>query len=132
MAYKLLIDIPREYKRKGIFLADLDIERIAYLLKIETITPEQIEKVIPIIVENRETSKQEIRNRLNIRDISDNELETIVKEKIKQVGKENLQTPKDESRYIPKIVAQVLEACNYSVRGKTILKLVNSFLKEVV
>ena len=132
LSYKLLIEIYRENKRKGITLNEEDFERIAELLAQESIITEQLDQVVSIIAKNKKITEQEIIEQLNIKKFSDEELENIVKQKINLIGDEKLQSPEDEQRYLPKIVALVLKECNYSIKGQTVVNLVNSFRKEVI
>ncbi len=132
LAYKLLIDIPRENRRKDVIINEEIIERIADLLASETIIPEQLDQVISLLSKNKHLTEEELIDQLNIKEISNEELATIVKQKIDFIGKDKIQTSEDEQRYLPKIVALVLKECNYSIKGQTVVNLVNSFIKEVI
>ena len=132
LAYKLLIDIPRENRRKDVIINEEIIERIANLLVSETIIPEQLDMVISLLSKNKQLAEEELINQLHIKEISNEELETIVKQKVDFVGKDKLKTVEDEQRYIPKIVALVLKECNYSIKGQTVVNLVNSIIKEAI
>ena len=132
LAFRLLIDIPREYRRKDIILESELVEKLAKLLSDKSIIPEQLEKAILLLVQDKQLSKHELIAQLDIKELSEEELKVIVKEKISLVGKEKLSTPESESRYLPKIVAHVLKECNYSIKGQTIVNLVNSLTKEVI
>ncbi len=132
LAYKLLIDIPRENRRKDVIINEEIIERIAELLASEIIIPEQLNQVISLLSKNKHLTDEELIDRLDIKDLSSKELAAIVKQKIDFIGKDKLQTSEDEQRYLPKIVALVLKECNYSIKGQTVVSLVNSFIKEAI
>ena len=132
LAYKLLIDIPRENRRKDVIINEEIIERIAELLASEIIIPEQLNQVISLLSKNKHLTDEELIDQLNIKDLSSEELAAIVKQKLDFIGKDKLQTSEDEQRYLPKIVALVLKECNYSIKGQTVVSLVNSFIKEAI
>ena len=132
LAYKLLIDIPRENRRKDVIINEEIIERIAELLASEIIIPEQLDQVISLLSKNEHLTDEELIDQLNIKDLSSEELAAIVKQKIDFIGKDKLQTSEDEQRYLPKSVALVLKECNYSIKGQTVVSLVNSFIKEAI
>lgn len=132
LAYKLLIDLPREKRRKGIEINAEVIDKLVELFSNKIIIPEQLEIVLPHLLENPNVSKEELRGKIKFTEISSENLDKIIVNQLETFGKDNLVSSEDKQRNIPKIVFQVLQECNFSVRGEQIASKINTFLKEVI
>ncbi|MCE7741846.1 MAG: hypothetical protein GOP50_05265, partial [Candidatus Heimdallarchaeota archaeon] len=132
LAYKLLIDLPREKRRKGIEINAEVIDKLVELFSNKIIIPEQLEIVLPHLLENPNISKEELRGKIKFTEISSENLDKIIVNQLETFGKDNLVSSEDKQRNIPKIVFQVLQECNFSVRGEQIASKINTFLKEVI
>ena len=131
LVYKLLIDLPRELRRKGIELNNDIIIKMVHLLTDKIIIPEQLELALPFVIEKLDISDEEIRSKLNFKIISSEELDSLIANQIELFGKDKLISAENRKRLIPKIVFQILKKCNFSVPGEKIVEKINLMLKEV-
>jgi len=132
LAYKLLIDLPRENSRKSIGINAEIIDRLIDLISNNIIIPEQLEIVIPHLLENSNINNEELRSKIKFTEFSSDNLDKIIINKLETFGKDKFVSSEDKQRNVPKIVFQVLQECNFSVRGELIASKINTFLKEVI
>ncbi len=132
LTYRLLIDLPREKRRKNIKITEKLIEKLALLFSNNTILLEQLELVLPILLENPNISDEELKVKIGFKEITSEQLDKIIDNQIKLFGKDNFVSSEDKKRNLPRIVNQVLNECNYSIKGEQVANKINSLLKEVI
>ncbi len=132
LVFKLLIDLPREYRRKNIEISDEILDKLVDLLSNEIIIPEQLDLALPHVIEDYNICNDDLLNKISFRAITSENLDSIIVNKLDLFGKERFVSLEDKHRNIPKIVFQVLQECNFSVRGERITNKINSILKEVI
>ena len=132
LAYKLLIDIPREKRRKdNVEINGEILDKLIQLLAEQIIIPEQLELVLPAIIENPQICNDELLGKINHKEITNEALDKIIFDKVNTFGKDKFSTPEEKTRNIPKVVFQILNECNFSVRGEMITTKINILLEEV-
>jgi len=132
LAYKLLIDIPREKRRKdNVEINGEILDKLIQLLAEQIIIPEQLELVLPAIIKNPQICNDELLGKINHKEITNEALDKIIFDKVNTFGKDKFSTPEEKTRNIPKVVFQILNECNFSVRGEMITTKINILLEEV-
>ncbi len=131
LTYKLLIDLPRELRRKEIEINSEIIIKLVKLLADNIIIPEQLELALPFVIEKPDITDEEIKSKLNFKILSSEELDKIIANQLELCGKDKIISAENRRRLIPKIVFQILKKCNFSVPGERIVEKINLMLKEV-
>jgi Glu-tRNA(Gln) amidotransferase subunit E-like FAD-binding protein len=134
VAYKLLIDLPREKRRNGIVLSDRVTDIIAKSLEKREIITEQIEDVIKILLENPNLTSSEIKARLGTKQVPLNELEEIIVKKLKEL---NFNPKNTDEEYrdilVPKVVGLIIKDIGHAFSGEYLVETVRHvFSKQEV
>ncbi|MFW9851838.1 MAG: Glu-tRNA(Gln) amidotransferase subunit GatE [Candidatus Thorarchaeota archaeon] len=131
LAYRILVELPREKRRKQVNITDKMLDMTAKALADGAIFQTHISDFIEILNRNPKMDTQEIVKQLAIPKIPENELDNIILSKIKSYDEEKLKT--DESYYnlaLPKIIGVILKEINYAEKGKVIAEKIELHLKE--
>ena len=131
LAYRLLINIPREKKRNGVIISDSITDIIADCLEKRDILAEQIEAVIKILLENPNLTSTEIKAKLNTKEIPLDELEAIILAKIREYKYVPSET---DERYndvlVAKLVGLVIKDVGHAFSGEYLVKAVRHVFSQ--
>ena len=131
LAYRLLIELPRQKRREGLKLTAKNIDTIAEGLTRKLVIPEQIDTFANILAKEPQLTIEQAVNRISIRPVTEDELNSLIQQQLKSQNLTKLQ--KDETYrniMIPKIVGAVLKAVNHSVEGKKIAEQIQTIIHE--
>jgi glutamyl-tRNA(Gln) amidotransferase subunit E len=121
LAYRLLIELPRQKRREGNRLTAKTIDTLAESLSQRLIIPEQVDTLADILTKEPTLTAEQAVKRLSIKPVTKREINLLIQ---KQLKMQNLSKLRKDKTYrnimIPKIVGEVLKAANYSVAGKKI------------
>jgi len=131
IAYRILIELPREKRRKQINVTDKMLDKTAKALADELIFQTHINDFIKILNKNPKLNTKDIIEKLAIPKLSYNELNNIILSKIEKYDKNKLKSDVSYRKFIlPKIIGAVLKEIKYSEPGKKIAKKIEIILKE--
>lgn len=132
LAYHLLIEFPREMKRKNLRITQDMIDKIANCLSNECIVREQIPYVLDLITDNEDITIKEIVEKIGLRTQSNQEIDDIIMQKLDNYDVLKLKDDSEyQARYLPKLVGEVMISILHSVPGKDITERVKYVVKEV-
>ncbi len=131
LAYKLLIDLPREKRRSGVILSNEIIDTIAEWLEKKDIIAEQISILLKILLENPNFTSSEIKAKLGTRQIPINELEEMILSKLKEF---NFIPSTQDERYsdllVPKVVGVIIKDVGYAFSGEYLVEAVRHVISK--
>jgi glutamyl-tRNA(Gln) amidotransferase subunit E len=131
VAYRLLIELPRSKRRKGITIDNHIIDQLAKGLSNSLIIPEQIDFLIEIFAQEPNLSIQDAVKKLQISRISERELDNVILNDLSVCDADRIRSDQVYRRLaVPRIVGAVLKDVDYSVPGKKILEKVNELINE--
>ncbi|MHA1685680.1 MAG: Glu-tRNA(Gln) amidotransferase subunit GatE [Candidatus Heimdallarchaeaceae archaeon] len=132
LAYYLLVELPREYNRKGIKLSEENINLIAEGLANKNFARRHIEKVIEIITKHPEVNAEELTKRLNLQKVNMEKVKAKLEEKLGSYDKVKLIREKQyQKHFTPKIIYAVLKDFDQTpLEGKDVLNLLNEMLGD--
>jgi glutamyl-tRNA(Gln) amidotransferase subunit E len=131
LSYRILVELPREKRRKQVIVKDEMLDMIAEAFAEKLILQSHINDFIEILNRNPKLKTKEVVNQLSIPKITDNELNNIILSKIEIYDKEKLKT--DETYHnlvLPKIIGVILKEIEYSKDGRLIAEKIELHLKE--
>jgi len=131
LAYRLLIELPRQKRRESIKLTARTIDTIAEGLCRKLVIPEQINTLADILAREPQLAIEQAISRISLKPITEDELNSLIQQQLKSQDLKKLQ--KDETYrniMIPKIVGAVLKAVNHSVEGKKVAEQVQTIIHE--
>jgi len=131
LAYRLLIELPRQKRREGLKLTAKNIDTIAEGLTRKLVIPEQIDTFANILAKEPQLTIEQAINRISIKPVTEDKLNSLIQQQLKSQNLTKLQ--KDETYrniMIPKIVGAVLKAVNHSVEGKKIAEQIQTIIHE--
>ena len=133
LSYKLLITLPREKRRKNILLSTEIIDKLARILSKKIIFKEQVELVLNYLVENPESTEEQLKEKFDLPELSDKEIENLIQSKIDEYDLNKIQEFKEYQELILcKITGEVLKELNYHFEGKVLVEKIRQmiFVKE--
>jgi Glu-tRNA(Gln) amidotransferase subunit E-like FAD-binding protein len=133
LSYKLLITLPREKRRKNILLSIEIIDKLARILSKKIIFKEQVELVLNYLVENPESTEEQLKEKFDLPELSDKEIENLIQSKIDEYDLNKIQEFKEYQELILcKITGEVLKELNYHFEGKVLVEKIRQmiFVKE--
>lgn len=129
IAYRLLIELPRYYRRKEIEVKAQIIDVLAAELAKGHMTLSQLESAVKTLSSKANLSPQGILKKFYLRKVSDEELEKLV---LKQLGLFDINLVKCDEDYrsiiLPKIVAAVMKSTDHSVEGRYVLEKIRTVI----
>lgn len=133
LAYRLLIEMPRNKKRKGTKISEHITDKLAEGLSRKLIIPEQVDALAEILAEKPSLPLGQALKKLGVSQISDQKLEDIVLQKLNSFDRHRLLTDRTYRKLtVPKIAGEVLKSVKYSVTGKTVAKMINALINSKV
>jgi glutamyl-tRNA(Gln) amidotransferase subunit E len=129
LAYRLLIELPRQKRREGIKVTAKTIDALAESLSHKLIIAEQTDTLANILTKDPKLTVQQAVERFSLKRAAEREVSLLIRRQLKMQDMAKLR--KDETYrniMIPKIVGAVLKAVNYSVEGKKVAKQVQTLI----
>ncbi len=131
LAYRLLINIPREWRRKGLEVSNELLEKIGNAISEKILIAQQINNVLNKTAENPEKSFEEILDEIKSVKHSDEEIEEFILSFLSKYNLESLKIDEINQKIaVTKITGFVLEKSNYSREGKYIAEKVIDLIKR--
>jgi glutamyl-tRNA(Gln) amidotransferase subunit E len=129
LAYRLLIELPRQKRREGIKLTAKNIDSLAQALSRKVIIPEQIDALVNILAKEPTLSIEQALKKHSLKPATKSEIDKLIQQQLKSQDLTKLRRDKTYRKLIiPKIVGAVLQAVNHSVEGKKIAKQVETLI----
>jgi glutamyl-tRNA(Gln) amidotransferase subunit E len=129
LAYRLLIELPRQKRREGIKLAAKTIDTLAEALSRKVIIPEQVDAIVNILAKEPDLSIEHALKKHQLKPPTILEVDKLIHQQLKSRSLTKLRRNKTYRKImIPKIVGAVLQAVNHSVEGKIIAKQVETLI----
>jgi glutamyl-tRNA(Gln) amidotransferase subunit E len=131
LAYRLLIELPRQKRREGIKLSAKTLDTLAEALSHKLIIPEQIDLLVNILAKEPNLSIDQAVKKHSPKPATRSEIGELIQ---KQLRSQDLKKLRKNETYrkimIPKIVGAVLKALNHSVEGRKIAKQVETLILD--
>jgi glutamyl-tRNA(Gln) amidotransferase subunit E len=129
LAYRLLIELPRQKRREGIKLAAKTIDTLAEALSRKVIIPEQVDAIVNILAKEPDLSIEHALKKHQLKPPTILGVDKLIHQQLKSRSLTKLRRNKTYRKImIPKIVGAVLQAVNHSVEGKIIAKQVETLI----
>jgi glutamyl-tRNA(Gln) amidotransferase subunit E len=130
-AYRLLVEAPRNARRKGLKTSSRIIDKIAEALSNKQATTQQIDQLIQIFSKEPHLKIEQALEKLKTRTVSDAELENLIHTQLNRFDPTKMRSDQAYRKVaIPKIVGAVLESINHSVEGSYVLEKVQTIIKK--
>jgi len=131
LAYRLLIELPRQKRREGIKLTAHTIETLAEALSRKLIIPEQIDPIVNTLAKEPNLSIEQAVKKYSPKPATKPEIGKLIQQQLKSQDLKKLRKNKTYRKImIPKIVGAVLKAVNHSVEGRKIAKQVEMLILD--
>jgi glutamyl-tRNA(Gln) amidotransferase subunit E len=133
LSYKLLIILPRATRRKDLLLTTEMIDKLASVLSKKIIFKEQVELVLNYLIENPQSTEEEIKEKFDLPEISDEKVEMIIQSKIDKYDLNKIQEFEEyQNLILSKITGEVLKELSYHFEGKMLAEKIRQmiFVKE--
>ena len=131
LAYRILIELPREKSRKDVNVTDQMLDKIAEALAEKIMLQAHINDFIRILIKDPKLESKEIVKQLAIPKLSDSELDNIILRRIENYDKEKLISNEKYLKFVlPKLIGVILKEIKYSEQGKVIAEKIKLLLKE--
>jgi glutamyl-tRNA(Gln) amidotransferase subunit E len=131
LAYRLLIELPRQKRRKGIKLEAKTIDALAEALSRKLIIPEQLDPVVNILVQEPTLSIEQAAKKHLPKPATKSEINKLIRQQLESQDLKKLRKNETYRKImIPKIVGAVLQAVNYSLEGRKIAKQVETLIQK--
>jgi len=129
LAYRLLVELPRQRRREGMQLTTKTIDTLAEALSRKVIIPEQIDALVNILVKEPNLSIEQVAKKDSLKPPTGSEIDTLIQRQLESQDLTKLRRNKTYRKItIPKIVGAVLQAANHSVEGKKVAKQVETLI----
>jgi len=131
LAYRLLIELPRQKRRQGIKLTAQTIDTLAEALSHKLVIPEQIDPLVNVLAKEPNLPIEQAIKKCSPKRATESEINRLIQQ---QLDSQDLTKLRENETYrkimIPKIVGAVLKAVNHSVEGKKIAKQVETLIHD--
>jgi glutamyl-tRNA(Gln) amidotransferase subunit E len=131
VAYRLLVELPRQKRREGLDVTTQTIDKLAQSLSRKLVTLAQADQLVDAFVQQPDFTVSEALKKMRVHRPSEAEVNKLVQKKLEAFNRIRLRS--DEAyrkRIIPKIVGEVLIAMSHSIEGKTIAEKINCLLEQ--
>jgi glutamyl-tRNA(Gln) amidotransferase subunit E len=119
LTYRLLIELPRSGRKKGVLLSDETIVKLAEALSHKAAIPEQVNLLVDLFAEEPALEMDEALKKLHVSPVRRDKLELIIAKQLELYDQSRLRTEEAYRKLVvPKIVGEVLKSTNHSVSGK--------------
>jgi glutamyl-tRNA(Gln) amidotransferase subunit E len=131
LAYRVLIELPRQKRREGIKLTAKTIDTLAEALSRKLIIPEQIDLVVDILAKKPHLSIEQAVKKCAPKRATESDISKQIQQQLSSQDLTKLRKNKTYRKImIPKIVGAVLKAVNHSVEGKRITEQVEKLILD--
>ena len=131
LAYRLLIELPREKRRNNVILQNTVTDIIAESLEKGDMIADQIEDVIEILLENPDLKSSEIKAKLGTRQIPLNELEEMILSKLKELNFDPLnQDERYQDVLVKRTVGLIIKGIGHAFSGEYLVKAVRHVISK--
>lgn len=129
VAYTLLIEKPREFRRKHTPLTNEVIKKCAKFLSKEIIHREQLNSVLEYLQENPDSTEETIKEHFSTQ-YNKKELEDLIKKELENLSFEDVSNKNMAFQLVlPNLVARIIRKTNNCVSGGKIAKMIENFLE---
>jgi glutamyl-tRNA(Gln) amidotransferase subunit E len=129
IAYRLLIELPRRYRRIGIQVKDQAINKFAAELAKGHMTLSQIERGAKTLSGKTNFNLRSLSKTFHSRKVDDQELERLVMEQLELFDINRIKSDEDYREIVvPKVVGNVMKLTGGSVEGKQVLNKTQTLL----
>jgi len=131
IAYRLLIELPRSKRRRGLEVSQKTLDRLAQELANKRITLQQAEALAEILAKEPSKGFEKAVKELKTRRVSEAEIGKTI---LKHLERFDVSRIRSDQAYrkvaVPKIVGAVLEDFNHLLEGKQVLEKVQDFVDK--
>jgi glutamyl-tRNA(Gln) amidotransferase subunit E len=121
IAYRLLIEIPRSLKRRGLKINARGLNHVAEALSKQQIILEQVDQLVGIFVEKPAATIEEALKELRVALLSEKELDTLIQLRLKSFDVSKARSSEKYRRVVVrKVVGEVLKSVKRSVPGRMV------------
>jgi glutamyl-tRNA(Gln) amidotransferase subunit E len=129
LAFRVLIELPLETRRKGKRMDMRTIEYLAKALSQGRIIPEQIGTLLEIFVKDPDMTISGALKKIRFQTFTEKEVEELIHKKTEFVDSSKARSDAQYRRIaVAKVVGETLKAVNHSVSGKIVAQKVNALL----
>ena len=131
VAYRLLIEMPRSMKRRGVKISARAINQVAEGLSRHQIILEQVDQLVGLFIEKPNLTIEEALKELRVPRLGENELDTLIQLRLKSF---DVSKARSDEKYrevvVRKVVGEILESVKRSVPGKTVAEKVEDTIMQ--
>jgi len=131
MAYRLLIELPRSTRRRGMRITQDTIDKLAEAISKKQTTPQQIDLLVKIFAKEPNLTIEDAVKRIQARRVSHAEVDNLI---LKQMNNFDPSRIRSDQVYrniaIPKIAGAVLKLINHSVEGRQVAERVQALIER--
>jgi glutamyl-tRNA(Gln) amidotransferase subunit E len=131
VAYRLLVELPRQKRREGLDVTTQTIDKLAQGLSRRLMTLAQADQLVDAFAQQPDFTVGEALKKMRVHRPSEAEVNKLIQKKLEAFNRIKLRS--DEAyrkRIIPKIVGEVLIAIGHSIEGEAIAGKVNVLLEQ--
>ena len=129
LAYRLLIELPRQKRREGIILEERWVDELASLVSSKLINSNQIDLILYVSGKLSARSIRQMAKKLSDLHFSDSEIKALILKQLESFDASKIRSNREYRRFVlAKIAGAVLKAISYSVRGEVVLEQIKSLV----
>lgn len=130
-AYRLLIDLPRSLRRKGLAVNYRNLDALVRELPDGRMTLNQVEKLMEILSKEPNLNIKQAIRRLPAKAVTDMDVQNIISEQLKRFDTDRMRSDETYRKIVvPKIAGAVMELVDHSVEGKRILQIIQTVIER--
>jgi glutamyl-tRNA(Gln) amidotransferase subunit E len=131
IAYRLLIELPRSKRRKGLKVSQGTLDKLAKKMSCKHVTLPQVESLVEILARRPRPTFEQAFAELRAQKTNEAQLRKTILRHFERFDVNRICSDKAyRTVVIPKIVGVVLEALNYSVEGMRVLEKIQALIEE--
>lgn len=131
IAHRLLIELPRAQRRKGLKVTQRILDKLAMELSSKRITLQQAESLAEILAQKPEPTFEQVLKELGARKPSEAQLRKMILRHLERFDAERIRSdPAYRKVTMPKIVGAVLEDVYHSIEGRHILEEIQTLTQQ--
>jgi glutamyl-tRNA(Gln) amidotransferase subunit E len=131
LAYRLLVELQRWKRRKGLRVSEYIVDRLAESLSRRIITPAQVDPLTDLLAKEPSLTVDEAASRLKKPFITESRLNNLLLKQLENFDKSRMQSDEAYRKLaVSKIVGAILERVNRAVDGKKVSDKVCELIKK--
>jgi glutamyl-tRNA(Gln) amidotransferase subunit E len=131
VAYRLLIELSRSKRRKGLKVSQKIFDRLAEELSGKRVTLQQAETLAEILAKESGITFERALKELKARKVSEAEIEKTILRHFERFDANRIRSDQVYRKVaVPKVVGAVLEALNHSIEGRQVLEKVQTLIEQ--